>query len=185
MMPNNLFIMDFETNGLNVFDGKDIPIEIGVIVTDNMLNFQESYTTLIMPDSSYKNKVSWVDDEIYAYNVHKIEVDEWINESISYQLCKDQLIKLACKYTTLNPNGLKQVKPIIISDNAVFETACIRQIFGDDDYRDVFHYSTWDSNILLDHVVGDPIPVHRALKDCGVLYRNLVCAYNNLNWLGV
>ena len=22
-MPNNLFIMDFETNGLNVFDGKD------------------------------------------------------------------------------------------------------------------------------------------------------------------
>ena len=70
MMPNNLFIMDFETNGLNVFDGKDIPIEIGVIVTDNMLNFQESYTALIMPDSSYKNKVSWVDDEIYAYNVH-------------------------------------------------------------------------------------------------------------------
>ena len=62
MMPNNLFIMDFETNGLNVFDGKDIPIEIGVIVTDNMLNFQESYTALIMPDLSYKNKGSVVLD---------------------------------------------------------------------------------------------------------------------------
>ena len=182
MMSNNLFIMDFETNGLNVFDGKDIPIEIGVIVADNMLNFQESYTALIMPDSSYRTRVVWTGDEVYAYNIHKIEVEEWINKSISYQSCKEHLVALANKYTKVDHNG-KKVKPIIISDNAVFETACIRQVFGNDDYRDVFHYSTWDSNVLLEHVVGDPIPAHRALKDCGLLYRNLVCAYNNLNWI--
>ncbi len=184
MMSNNLFIMDFETNGLNVLDGTSIPIEIGVIVTDNMLNFQESYTALIMPDSSDRTKVSWTGAEIIAYEVHKISVAEWINKSISYQSCKEHLVALANKYTEVDHTG-KQIKPIIISDNAIFETACVCQIFGNEDYRNFFHYSSWDSNILLEHVVGDPIPVHRALKDCGLLYRNLVCAYNNLNWLGV
>lgn len=196
MMPNNLFIMDFETNGLNIFDGEsDFPIEIGVIVTDPKLNIQETYTSLIMPDSGYKTKDSWVNSEVDAYNIHKITIGEWVNNSITYVQCKDQLTNLANKYTIIDPNGLKQIKPIIISDNAVFETACIRQIFGNglrddnnkvyaDDYRNYFHYSTWDTNVLLEHIIGDPIPVHRALKDCGVLYRNLVRAYDNLGWFG-
>ena len=182
-----MFIMDFETTGVNVFhtgETRDIPIEIGLIVTDPKLNILETYESFITPKSNYFNQDDWIGDQIYAYNVHKINYTDWINRSIGYQVCRDELIKLADKYTTINPNRLKQVKPIIISDNAVFETACIRQIFGDDyDYRDFFHYSTWDSNILLENTVGDPIPVHRALRDCGVLHRNLVRAFDRLNWL--
>lgn len=196
-MPNNLFIMDFETTGLNIFaGGYDFPIEIGVIVTDSKLNIQETYTSLIMPDLKYKTKDVWVGSEVDAYNVHKITIKEWVDNSISYGLCKHQLANLAKKYTTISPNRLKPIKPIIISDNAVFDTACLQQIFNNnlsdddyttncvEDYRDYFHYSTWDTNVLLEHIVGDPVPVHRALKDCGVLYRNLVRAYDNLGWLG-
>ena len=184
-MPNNLFIMDFETTGLGIFDYTSFPIEIGIVITDNKLNIQETYSSFIRPNDFDSDQTNWNEEELKAYNIHKIEYAEWHDKAIGYNACRQHLMDLADKYTQFT-GAIKKIKPIILSDNAVFETMCIRRIFEDNsspmDYRDLFHYSSWDTNIILTNIIGDPIPAHRALADCGLLYKNLVRAYERLLW---
>lgn len=175
MKNNNVFIIDFETTGLKIYNKIDFPIEIGIIICDINLNLLDTYTKLIHPDNYIWSK-DWSEGQKEAYNIHQISYDEWKLNSKSYNDIKNDIINLSKKYSFTENDKYK--KPILMSDNAFFDTTCLRFILPN--HLNYFHYATWDTNILLERSVGDPKPKHRALEDCGLLYKQLIKAYSGL-----
>lgn len=176
-MENNYFIIDFETTGLDYQN--DFPIEVGFIVVDHKLNLLDTYQSLIVwpeLEMKYKKDFNWEEKYTPAYNVHKIEPADMIRFGKKVYSVKNEIIKYAENYSINNH------KPILISDCANFEFNFLNKILPVCDY---FHYAVWDTNLLLENTktAHDPVPAHRALADCGLLYRQLIQAYAENNWL--
>lgn len=154
------FITDYETTGVD--PSRDLPIEIGIIITDSEFNLLETYDTLI------KTEIDPLDESwLKAYAVHKIEPSQLAFGKDIKDVNTD-LINLTKKYTTTR-------KPIMISDNIQFEWAFTQLIMGNP--TKYFHYCGWDSSLLLEATnVGDPIAAHRALRDAGLLHAALIKA---------
>lgn len=165
------FVCDFETTGVNT--AKDYPIEIGGVFLDYKFNIIEVIDQLIYyPEVAEKD--FWDRHDWYASTIHKIDFDEY-------------------KSNAVPPiNIVKEIKkkmdpcdawPIIISDNAQFEYNFMQKLFTDAGKSFIFHYSAWDTNLLLRlSGIGDPIPVHRAFEDATLLYRNLIRAMEKLGF---
>lgn len=184
----NYFILDFETTGLAPTN--NYPIEIGLIITDSKLTILDKFESLIFWQGLVDKHVivganSWLEKYVPAFEVHKISFqEEYLRCSIlncSVKNIISNISSMAAKYTINNKN-----KPVIISDNSIFEFGYLQKMFNfaGDDFFNHFHYSVWDTNLLLNNckTAKDPKPVHRAFDDVALLYKELVKSYNELNW---
>ena len=188
-----LFICDFETTGVN--PDIDYPIELGGLITDSELNIIDTYNELIIPDLKtiqewfikVNHRDEWAPSFKSAYEVHKIDYLELTNEAITYS---EAVHKLNRKLGLIKQET-KAKRVIIVSDNAQFEYNFMIKLYsiGDNDLiaegKWPFHYSSWDTSLILEYLVpeiGDAIPVHRAFQDATRLYRQLVRAFEKLNY---
>lgn len=177
-MNKYFVICDFETTGINT--DTDYSIEIGIILTDEKFNVLETYNKLIKDqDMIGKNNITnneycWNQKYIPAYNVHKIELKEIIENGIPPEMIRSDIMDMIHKYK----HNTKD-KFILLSDNIQFEFNFMSKLFKESIHGFPFHYCGWDSSLLLEVVtdVGDPKNVpHRALPDAFRLYKNLIRA---------
>lgn len=174
MRNNRYFICDFETTGL---DRESRPIEIGIIICDENFAVLETFERLIdwTPPAEYciltgspidPKKTTWSEEELRAFVVHKIMPAEIYNFGSTPQAVADRVKTLARKHT------LYGKKPILVSDNIVFEWMHLNNIL-EGKILESFHYCGWDTSLFLEATgVGDPRNVpHRALADCGRIHK--------------
>ena len=163
------FICDFETTGIT---DNDHPIEVGIIVCDEDFNFLDSYSSLIAPpdDCFGTNDIGvkhWSPRYVDAYKVHRIEPEKFssFNDANIVRQSVQSLVRL---------NTVDGRKPILVSDNIQFEWMHMKKLLGRDDWP--FHYCGWDTSLFLEATgIGDPRNVpHRALADCGRLYKAII-----------
>ena len=167
------FILDYETTGVDM--DTDLPIEVGIIVTDEHFNLIETYESLIKwPESRMKE----VDDPFFANTVHKIHPSDIQNNGKIVNNVADDIVRLALKHTTIS-------KPILLSDNLQFEWGFTEKLIkhlGTATNTDYFHYCGWDSSLFLEVAgVGDPKAVHRALPDAGLLHAAILKSIGKIN----
>jgi len=159
--PNWAFCFcDFETNGITK---ESLPIEVGCIWTDANFVTLKTYETITKWASIKKS--NWYDPSVMgAYNVHKIQWEEYDEKGIPVKLAAEAIF-------TINFELLKKYKKVILlSDNAKFETRHMEKMFEAAELDWNFHYCTWDSSSLLEATnVGDPVPEHRAFRDAALL----------------
>jgi len=167
-------ICDFETTGVDT--DKDYPIEIGCIFTDRTFSTLGIYQDLISwPDlmvSGDSIDPDWNEHDQQAANIHKISYETYINGAVPLSTVvgnvKDIVDKILNKF-------YKRV--ILISDNIQFEYRFMSILFKEANIEWPFHYCGWDSSLLLELTnIGDPVPDHRALRDCALLQRQLIRA---------
>jgi oligoribonuclease (3'-5' exoribonuclease) len=180
MKNNNIIfcITDFETTGLD--PNRDYPIEIACVFTDMHFNVINTYHSLIRYSFSDlfiktgEDEIIWRKEYQTAYNVHRIEPVKILELGSPAHYVVNELNQVI--------NNLKQMynnaRAIIVSDNAYFEMAYMKRLYNlaNKDKEFPFHYSAWDTNLLL-HLasdVGDFVSVHRAYQDAFRLYKQLV-----------
>lgn len=183
------FMCDFETTGFDFRE--DYPIEIGGMFTDSNFNVLGTYRSLIkfsgLITEITKNADQWPEKYLDAYKTHKIDASVISCEANSYEdrlmgvkpphIIAEQLYELCSIYNK------GKGKVIIVSDNAQFEFWFMKKIFEDANVEFPFHYSAWDSSMLLElSGIGNPKQLeHRAFNDAGRLYQSLVRARERLN----
>ena len=171
---NVFFITDFESTGVDT--DLDYPIEIGIIVCDARFNIMNTYESLIkwplLYDEVISAKKEWPEEYQVAYTYHKIPAKEWVGNSVNFEQVVRE-IKLL-----INKHQKGDRKPVIVSDNAVFETNFMKKMFDADKQDWPFHYCSHDTSLLLETTpIGDPRGVtHRALDDAAGLYRYIIRA---------
>jgi oligoribonuclease (3'-5' exoribonuclease) len=167
------FIIDYESTGVDT--ARDLPIEVGIIITDADFNCIGTFERLIQWDDESMAKV---DDPFFANAVHKIHPDEIKQDGFGSEYVGDELVDLAEQHTT-------SVKPILLSDNIQFEwlfTEVLLKTTPSKKVTDYFHYCGWDSSLFLELAgVGDPQnPPHRALADAGILHAAILKSIGGL-----
>lgn len=168
VIERNFIIFDVETTGL---EEDDFAIEIGMIIVDQTFKILDAYSTLAIPPIEVMNRLTendttWAASAAEAYAIHKISVNDVLNEGLDYSLLAQRIKQLAVQYT------LNKRKPILISDNAYFDTFHFTKIVPNK--NQFFHYSTWDTNLMFACAkIADPISAHRALADTFLLYNQL------------
>ncbi len=165
-MNNNwiLCFCDFETTGVD--PRKDQPIEVACIWTDFSpeLNELNRFQTLIKPSGDSGR--TWRYNEWDAHKVHGIDCGYCFARGWSRGQAGGGIWKICNSLS--EKHGLQRL-PILISDNAWFETQFMRRLMVASGRRWPFHYCSWDTSLLLEVVgVGDPPKeevVHRAMPD--------------------
>jgi len=177
-----LYITDFESTGVDIVN--DYPIEVGILVVNAKLQIQEVYSAMPRWIDCYRQcekAGDWLDKWQPAAEVHKISVEEYIQESEDIDLICGHIIQLTDKHKT----DSRKPRHILVSDNAQFEFNFMQKLFSASDFEFPFHYCAWDTSLLLEMTgIGDPRNVaHRALSDCYGLYRNLVMASYEIGYI--
>lgn len=173
-------ILDFETTGLE--PTTNYPIEIACLFTDLELNIVKLYNSLIKYDLSilFENK-QWKQEYYEAYKVHNIDYDEIYSKGKFAEQVVLELNQICYELKS----EYKLSKIILLTDNAYFDFAFMRRLYtlAKQEKAFPFHYSAWDTNLLLEYItdVGDPVPVHRAMIDVLRLYKQLIVAKTRLS----
>lgn len=158
-------IVDVETTGLDY--EKDLPIEVGLVFCSKNWEVIDVYQAFVEWPEIVK-QTEWTEEQWQASVVHQIPFSEY------KKLAKPTNVILEEIQFRIEQ---RQRKPILVSDNAVFDANFFFKIFRKENKNpfDVFHYSVWDTNLFLNESgVGDPAPVHRALQDALLLYKAIV-----------
>ena len=173
-MSDYYCFMDFETNGLNITRG-DVPIEIGILLTDDEYNILSSFEAYINPFSPSKEK--WDDYELAAHKVHMIPFTTIKDEGQSPEFVINEIQKLINQQ-----NGVDKTinRYIIMSDNGQFEynaMKCLYDIAGMTS-KFPFHHAAWDINILINSVqkVAKGRYSHKAIQDVFKTYKAVIRA---------
>lgn len=173
-MSDYYVITDFETNGLNITK-ESVPIEIGMILTDDEYNILDSLSMYINPFNS--SKKGWEGSEVDAHKVHTIPYhiinDVGISPTTAVELVNQfiETQKAVDKYNT---------RFIIMSDNSQFEYNAMQKLFELANKSDSFpfHYAAWDVNILINSVqkvMKGRVP-HKAIQDAFRVYKAVIRA---------
>lgn len=175
-LNRNFVILDFETTGLSPTNSR--PIEIGLLLLDSDFKKTGEYSSYITWNSfRTRDQKEWNKKEVGAYDVHKIPFNKILTKGIApYDVVK----KVADVGKGLIKNELK---PILISDNAMFDGSFLDDLFYtfDEDYRNYFHYSIWDTSLLFSLVKRNNQElypnieaVHNSLGDCEITHGMLL-----------
>ena len=164
-------ICDFETTGIDT--ETDYPIEVGCIYTDCLFSTIGMYQDFIgwpALEANIENN-TWPDFAQRAFQVHGIKAENYMKENKNFKVVAKEI------YDTNAALLENHKKVILLSDNAQFETAFMKRLFKEAGLDWNFHFCTWDSSLLLEATpIGDPVPDHRALRDCALLQRNIIRA---------
>lgn len=164
-MNDVFFVIDYETTGI---DPTDVPIEVGICVTDAEWDEPEPFSRVIYSDyASRMTEKRWSEAE----RIHGMSQDEVRRYGQRPEVVARDIVELAKSYKT--GGG----RLILLSDNIQFEwrhTQWLLQHIGMG-VEDVFHYCGWDTSILgLFTDFEDPqSPPHRALPDAELLVSEL------------
>jgi len=175
---------DFETTGIkaNGLTTDDTPIELGMILTDENLIFKDRFQTYIKWPWM-ENFTQWPLQYRESYNIHNINIDTIKKYGNSPQEIIDS-IKIFLN-TTINKT---QYNPTLVSDNAYFDTLMMHKLFnvsGDpQDFYNVFHYTTWDINILYKSANVEKISEHShdALGDAANMWHRTLRSLQKINY---
>jgi len=168
-MPPNykdvFFIIDYETTGV----GKnDVPIEVGIIVTDSEWTELDRMESLIYSDYSIQLPPDYWDK---AKEFHGIDQETIKHKGIFASRVAKKIHDLAKKWNPVCG------RVILLSDNIQFEWKHTQWLFNyiDLDVTDIFHYCGWDTSLLsLFTSFKDPSGTdHRALSDVEGLLNEL------------
>jgi len=184
MLKRNMFLIDFETTGLN--PETDYPIEIGLLVLNRKLKILDTFECLIEWGEliqEHENLNNWKENYQGAFKVHNISIQEYKENTskLFWSTVVQALNGLAHKYKIDN-----FYKPVFVSDNSIFEFQFLKKMYSAFGLNifDYFHFSVYDTSLLLHNceTARDPISVHRAMGDVKMLYDELRKAYKELNW---
>src|SRR6056297_1558717 len=144
----NFAFFDFETTGINA-NGQDddLPIELGIILTDENLLFKDHYQTYIKWEWMSQHE-KWPERYLDAYKVHNIEL-ETIKK---FGKLSEIIIVEIEEFLNKNIKDTKKQKTTLVSDNAYFDTLMMHKVFNNalcaHEFYNTFHYTTWDINML-------------------------------------
>jgi len=171
---------DFETTGIaaNGLEGDDLPIELGMILTDENLIFKDSYHTFISWDWMDKYD-KWPDQYQEAYNIHKIDISR-------IKRNKKDIIDIIFDIKSFTNKNL----PTLVSDNAYFDTLMMHKLFNESgnphEFYKIFHYTTWDINILYKAAGVKKVIEHNhdALGDASNMWHRTLRSLQKINYFG-
>jgi hypothetical protein len=184
----NFIFFDFEATGINANGinangtiDDDFPIEIGMILTDENLIFKDHYHSFIQWDWMNENN-KWPDKYKKAYNIHKIDI-ETIKQ---YGLSPINVFKDIKKFINKNIKDCNN-KPTLVSDNAYYDTLMMHKIVNcicPSDFYDIFHYTTWDINILYKAAGIEKVSEHNhdALGDAANMWHRTLRSLQKINY---
>jgi len=171
---------DFETTGVNARGEPkdDKPIQLGMILTDDKLVIQNIYQTYIAWSWMYEYS-KWPYDFKNAYNIHKIELETLQQHGNTPAFIVDMI-------DVFLPKEKSQYKPTLVSDNAYFDTLMMHKLYNvtDKDFYDVFHYTTWDINMLYTSlgIKKASEHTHDALADAANMYHRTLRALEKIKY---
>ena len=164
-MKDYYLISDFESTGVKV-SREDVPIEVGMLLTDEEYNVLEIYYNYINPFFD-QDKMSWTEYEKRAEKIHKIQFKTIVEQGLSP-------LKVTMKIqnmldTVKDKDNSYNTRFIIMSDNARFEYSCMEKLYelAGKGEEFPFHYAAWDVNILINSIKKVPKGKgsHKALQD--------------------
>jgi|SRR6056297_332625 len=182
----NFVFFDFETTGINAngLENDDVPIELGMILTDENLIFKDYFHAYIKWDWM-SNLDCWPEKYYEAFKVHKIDI-----ETIKKFGKLSEIIIVEIKeFLNKNIKDSKK-KPTLVSDNAYFDTLMMHRIFNDADlakeFYNTFHYTTWDINILYKAAGVEKATDHNhdALGDAANMWHRTLRSLQKINYFG-
>lgn len=173
-MSDYYVITDFETSGLKI-TSIDVPIEIGVILTDEEFNILDSVEGYINPYES--QKTCWTEYELQAHKVHTIPFTTIKAEGLHPIVVVDKIEKMIEDQKRIDKYNSRF---IIMSDNGQFEYNAMQKLYeiaGRSD-KFPFHYAAWDVNILINCVqkVMKGRGSHKAIQDAFRTYKTVIRA---------
>jgi len=158
-------IADTETTGLDYEN--DLPIEVGLVFCNRNWEIIDTYQAFVAwPEITGQD--GWTKKQWQASIVHQIPFSEY------RKLAKPTSVIVK---EIMERTGQPPRKPVLISDNAVFDFTFLSKIFRREGKNlfDIFHYAVWDTNLFLSETgAGDPVPIHRALQDALLLYKAII-----------
>jgi len=177
MINQDLIFFDFESTGVNVrgdvYD--DFPIEIGMVLCDKNLIIKDIYQSYIIWNE-LRDLKEWNKEHQDAYKIHKISIDkiQTLGQHPS-NVCNDIYILLKTYYSNKS-------NPILISDNAYFDTFMMHKLFRNNSFP--FHYTTWDINLLQISTNTKKVCKHdhTALGDSMNMYHRTLRALEKINY---
>lgn len=160
-----LFIIDYETTGI---EQTDVPIEVGIMITDTDFNELDRMERLIFSDFAIKaSKEYWNASKAF----HGIPQKEVMIYGVPSGDVAAELLHKAEKWKP------KEGRIILMSDNIQFEWRHTKWLLSQIglDVPDVFHYCGWDtSSLSLFTDFKDPKDTaHRAISDVEGLVNEL------------
>jgi len=162
-MSDYYVITDFETNGVNVTE-ESVPIEIGLLLTDEEYNILDTISMYINPFDS--NKKGWEGKEVDALKVHTIPFTTVVNDGVGPIIAVRAIEEVIERQKSIDKYNSRF---IIMSDNGQFEYNCMKRLFKLAEKSDSFpfHYAAWDVNILINSVQKVPKGrgSHKAIQD--------------------
>ena len=182
----NFVFFDFETTGINAngLEDDDVPIELGMILTDENLMFKDCFQSFIYLDWLF-NYNEWPKKYKEAYNIHKIDI-ETIKEYGKNEADVVISIKKFLSKNIRNSNNL----PTLVSDNAYFDTLMMHKLFNNtnsaSDFYKTFHYTTWDINMLYKAANTKRVAehTHDALGDAANMWHRTLRSLEKINYFG-
>jgi len=173
-MSDYYIFTDFETTGFYVNE-HDVPIEVGMIITDDQYNVLDTFSCYI--NSFDDNKKEWEGEEIEAFKVHGIGLNTIKQEGIKPNIVVAKINQFLNKQEAI---GGRQTRFIIMSDNGVMEYNAMQKLYklAEMPHLFPFHYDAWDINILINSVqkVMKGKAPHRALQDAFRMYKAVIRA---------
>lgn len=158
-------IIDTETTGLDYEN--DLPIEIGLVFCSKNWEIIDVYQAFVAWPEIIR-QTGWNEKQWQASLIHQIPFSEYKKlAKPTSVIVKEIIVK----------TGQPSRKPVLVSDNAVFDFIFFSRIFREEGRNpfDIFHHCIWDTNLFLNETgVGDPAPVHRALQDALLLYKAII-----------
>jgi hypothetical protein len=156
--------LDTETTGIGL---DDVPVQVGFVLTDEHLNPLGEDEFLVRPATAIRENFirdrEWTARTADSFAVHNLSVVEVLEKGLSPSAAASRLIDHLKPHTT-------DKKPILVSDNPVFDERMLRTLFWQAGYRSQaqwpFHYSAW-SPVMLQTALGlrAPTKPHNALAD--------------------
>lgn len=173
-MKDYYLFTDFETTGLNI-TSSSLPIEMGVILTDDEYNILETEEIYINPFPIEKTG-GWEGEELDAYKVHNISLSIILTNGSDPTEVVKILERMLDRYRLGNGQN---VRFIIMSDNGQFEYNAMKKLFelaGESNFP--FHHAAWDVNILVNSVqkVLRGKGSHKAIQDAFRTYKTVIRA---------
>jgi oligoribonuclease (3'-5' exoribonuclease) len=173
-MSDYYVFTDFETTGLKITE-TDLPIEIGMILTDDDYNILDTLSCYINPFDNTKS--GWTDYELQAHKVHTIPFFTIKNEGITPLEVVNKIHQLVDRQKNIDKYNSRF---IIMSDNGQFEYNSMQMLYKLADKSDFFpfHYAAWDVNILINSVqkIMKGKVSHKAIQDAFRVYKAVIRA---------
>jgi len=174
-MSDYYIFTDFETTGLDI-PGEDLPIELGMVLTDDEYNILDTLSFYINPFKD-REKLTWNEHESEAFKVHNVPYSTVRDEGVSPLIAINAIHDMINKQKGVDKYNSRY---ILMSDNGQMEYNCMQTLFKLENKQNEFpfHWAAWDINILINSVqkvMKGKVP-HRALQDAFRMYKVVIRA---------